>query len=286
MRIAVTGAAGHVGREVIRVLLATTDHEIVAVIRRPDALGPSSRVTPVVADYADEPALRRALTKTDTLVMISSDGPVARVMTHHANLVDAARSCGVDHVVALSGLDASPDSPFCYAQSYAHTERLLRASGCAYSIARASIFTEFFFALALDVLAGGQLRLPASDGRVSLVSRLDVARSLAALACGSPTATCHEITGPKSLDAHAVAAILQRQRSRPVTFVDTSPHEFSSRRALTGEDPWWTYAFTTMFDAIRQQRWSTVSDDARRLTRCTTTPAATVRAGGDADESS
>ena len=36
--------------------------------------------------------------------------------------------------------------------------------------------------------------------------------------------------------------------------------------SAAGEDPWWTYAFATMFASIRQQRWAAVSDDVAALT--------------------
>jgi NAD(P)H dehydrogenase (quinone) len=38
--------------------------------------------------------------------------------------------------------------------------------------------------------------------------------------------------------------------------------------AIAGEDPWWMYAYSTMFASIREQRWATVSDEVRRLTGC------------------
>jgi uncharacterized protein YbjT (DUF2867 family) len=49
------------------------------------------------------------------------------------------------------------------------------------SIARASIYSEFFLGLLARSLTSGQLRQPAADSRISLVSRADVARCLAPL---------------------------------------------------------------------------------------------------------
>lgn len=96
------------------------------------------------ADYADPQALGAALRDVDTLVFVSSDGPVAEVMVHQQNVIRAAGDSGVTHIVALSGLDTDLSPPFCYAVSYGYTERLLAESGCAVSIARASIYSEFF----------------------------------------------------------------------------------------------------------------------------------------------
>ena len=116
-----------------------------------------------------------------TLVFVSSDGPVAEVMVHYRNVIRAARDSGVARSVALSGLDADPSSPFCHAISYGYTGQPLAESGCPVSIARASIYSEFFLGLLARSRTSGQLRLPAADGRISLVSRADVELCLAPL---------------------------------------------------------------------------------------------------------
>jgi NAD(P)H dehydrogenase (quinone) len=219
------------------------------------------------ADYADLEALSTALRGADTLVFVSSDGPVAQVMAHHHNVIRAARASGVAHIVALSGLDADPCSPFCYAVSYAYTERLLAESGCLVSIARASIYSEFFIGFLTRARASGQVRLPAAGGRISLVSGADVARCLAALAV-RPAGGHHDITGPESLDLAAASALAAREWGTALEYVSITPAEHCAEMAIAGEDLWWMYAYSTMFASIREQRWAAVSDEVRRLTGC------------------
>ena len=203
-----TGAGGRIGAHVVATLAADTDDLIVALARRQLSLGAhGGQVVGAVADYADLPALRVALRDVDTLVLVSSDGPVAEVVVHHHNLIAAAADCGVTHVVALSGLDADQHSPFCYAVGNGYTEQMLRDSGCGFSIARASIYTEFLLAFVTTARAGGQLRLPAGDGQISPVCRGDVGRCLAALAIGPPSGRHHDITGPEALSLAAIAEI-------------------------------------------------------------------------------
>ena len=267
MRIAVTGATGRVGGRVVEILVATGDHQVVAVSRRPAArAAPGPLLATAVADYADLPALRAALRDVDTLVFVSSDGETVHVLRHHENVIQAAADTGVGHIVALSGLDADVGSPFCYAMSYGYTEQMLYGSGCAVSIARASIYTEFFLQLLTLARTGNEIRLPAADGRISLVSRADVGRCLAALAVGAPTGQHHDITGPAAPGMATIAALAGRQWGTPVSYAEVTPADFQIELARGGEEAWWCYAYSTMFDSVREQRWASVSGEVFRLT--------------------
>ena len=267
MRIAVTGATGQLGRQVVDLLAIDGAHEIVAVSRRePRAVKHRPQVRAAIADYADLPALRAAFAGVDTLVFVSSDGEAVNVLYHHWNVVRAAADSGIPHIVALSGLDADIASPFCYAVSYGRTEQLLRDSGCAVSIVRASVFTEFFMHFLEAARTTGEVRVPAADGRISLVSRTDVGRCLAALATAAPTERVHEITGPEAPDLAAIAAAASQQWNIPIAYVDVTPTEFLIEKARDGTEPWWSYAFSTMFHSVRQQRWTRVTGEVAKLT--------------------
>ncbi|GAA4711461.1 NAD(P)H dehydrogenase (quinone) [Promicromonospora umidemergens] len=283
MRIAVTGSTGTLGSQVVGLLAAGGltaspgaehgGHEVLALARRPDAVqaavGPAAwgaGVVPVRADYDDGPSLASALRGVDVLVFVSSDGDAARMMVHHHNVVRAAVGAGVGHVVYLSGVDADPGSPFCYAFTNGYTEGLLRRSGCGFSFARASLFTEFFAAFLRPALVSGALRVPGGEGRVALVSRSDVGRCLAALALLPPSGRHHDLTGPATLTFDGVAGVLSEVAGIPVSYTDIPPEVQVEELARAGEDPWWTYAYSTMFASVRQDRWSTVSDEVLRLT--------------------
>ena len=96
MRIAVTGASGQIGGQVVRLLAGEQAHQVVALSRRvlPSGRWPAG-VSARAADYADLDAVSTALRGADTLVFVSSDGPVAQVMVHHHNVVRAACASGV-----------------------------------------------------------------------------------------------------------------------------------------------------------------------------------------------
>lgn len=64
----------------------------------------------------------------------------------------------------------------------------------------------------------------------------------------------------------AVAGEPTRVAGRVVRYTDVAPGVLVEDLARAGEDPWWTYAYGTMFASVRQGRWSGVSDEVVRLT--------------------
>jgi NAD(P)H dehydrogenase (quinone) len=279
VRIAVTGASGRLGGQVVRLLAADETHHVVAVSRRGlRTEGQPAHVTTAAADYMDLPALRNALRDVDTLVFVSSDGEAERVLIHHDHVARAAADCGVPHVVALSSLDADLTSPFCYAVINGRTEQMLLDRGCTVTVARASLFTEFFLSFLTEAATSGQVRVPAADGRVSLVSREDVGRCLAAMAVAAPTGRHHDLTGPEPLDLATVAAVAEGVWRTPVRYVDVTPAEHHVEMARSGLEPWWCYAFSSMFASVRGQRWDAVSDEVLRWTGRPPAPLAEVLA--------
>ena len=82
----------------------------------------------------------------------------------------------------------------------------------------------------------------------------------------------HDITGPESLDLVTTSALAAREWGAALEYVGITPAEHCAEMAIGGEDPWWMYAYSTMFASIREQRWAAVSDEVRRLTGCSPAP--------------
>jgi NAD(P)H dehydrogenase (quinone) len=248
--IGVTGATGGVGSRVVRHLLARADRpEVVALSRRPDAGGRH-------ADYDDPASLRAAFAGLDTLVFISSDGVAEKIRRQHEHVVAAIAAARVEHVVYTSILDIAPDSRFYYSPGHQETEAWLTASGARTCFARTSIFADFFVETWLGPRA---VAVPAADGGMSLVTRDDTARALAAAAASEHEGIL-ELTGPEALTAAEIAALAGLAHE---TLDDA---EYRRRLAADGNPDWLVEAFASMFASVREGRFAAVSADVPRLT--------------------
>ncbi len=267
MSVAVTGARGNIGSKVVDLLARSVDMEVVAVVRRPmSETRFQQNVRSALADYSDSAALKAAFAGSETLVLVTSDGDSASCLSHHRNMVAAAVDVGVSRIVALSSLDADERSPFCYAKSNAFTETMVLESGLNVAIARASIFAEFFKEWPIAACRTGDCRLPAGDGRISLVSRDDVARSLASLATEAQPGT-YDITGPESLDLTTIVSQASQRFGLHIRYTDITPLEYAIETTKTGLESWVVYAYCSFFQSIREHRWASVSDGVYKLTK-------------------
>ncbi len=65
---------------------------------------------------------------------------------------------------------------------------------------------------------------------------------------------------------HDIAAEAARIWHTQISYVDLTPSDFQREMAAEELDPWWCYAFSSMFTSIRQHRWDTVTDHVHQLT--------------------
>lgn len=267
MTIGVTGATGGVGSGVIRHLLAMPDPpSIVALARRPDAVIEPARRTARRADYEDPRSLQEAFEGLDTLVFVSSDGMAETMRRHHEHVVDAAIEAGVSRVVYTSILDVSPASRFFYSPIHRETEARIAASGLRHCFARTSIFDDFLVETwVAPALASGVLTLPAGGGRMSLITREDTARALAAAAAGSLEGVM-ELTGPEAITASDVARATGSETGCTLRHVDVDDETYRRRLADDGEPTWLIEAYASMFTSVREGRFERVSNDVAELT--------------------
>jgi uncharacterized protein YbjT (DUF2867 family) len=185
----------------------------------------------VEADFDDTASLRQALSGVQRAFLVTNSSE--RVAERQLRFVALARESGVKHIVYLSQLHASSESPLRFLRYHAAVEEALRGSGMSYTNLRPNLYMQGLLMIGKSIASEGRFFAPAGDARVSVV---DV-RDIAAVAVAALTQTGHEgktydITGPEALTHAQMAAQLAQALNRPVTFVDVPEQVF--REALRG----------------------------------------------------
>jgi uncharacterized protein YbjT (DUF2867 family) len=216
-----------------------------------------------VATSAEAGAARAALAGVRTLFMVSGAETPDRV-DQHRTFIDAAADAAVHQVVYVSFFGAAADATFTLARDHWATEEHLRASGLRHTVLRDNLYADF---LPLMVGDDGVLRGPAADGRVAAVALDDIA-DVAATVLRAPeehVGRAYELTGPRALTLHEVAAILSEATGRAVAYHPETVAEAYASRASYGAPDWQVDAWVSTYTAIANGELERVTADVERV---------------------
>jgi len=182
MKVAITGASGQLGTQVVKAVLALIPNaNIVGLARTPDTakhLGIEIRP----GDYNERDVLEESLQSVDAVLLVSGmDAPERRIQQHR-NVIKAARSAGVKKIVYTSVQGAEEATAFSpIVQSNRRTEEDVRRSGLAWVIGRNGIYIEPDVEYLETYKKAGGITNCAGDGRCGYTTRPELAYAYARL---------------------------------------------------------------------------------------------------------
>ena len=227
MSIVITGAAGHLGRDVVAALLArgVPAGQIVATARRPEALADFADQGVVVrqVDHDDPASLRSPFAGAQTLLLISGSEPGAR-LAQHRNVIDAASEAGVALLAYTSILQADTSS-LLLAADHKATEIMLATSGVPHAVLRNGWYFENYTGQLATYLEHGIVG-SAGDGRVSAAARADFADAAAAvLTTDGHVGAVYELGG-ESFTLTEFAAALSTALGKTISYTDVAAAQY------------------------------------------------------------
>lgn len=291
-RIVITGASGNYGRGVTDRLVAMgRTADLILITRKPEKLADRAAqgCTVRYGDFDRPETLAAAVQGAQRMLLISGTRVGARVAQHRA-AVDAAAAAGVDHIVYTSfiGID-DPANPAEVRHDHIETERLIRASGCAWTMLRDAHYADAMIVMAgPGVMQTGKWFSNAGEGREAMVWRDDCIDSAVAVLTGDGhRGQIYNITGPDLQTFREVAAIMAEVTGRPVEYVPLDdegqyavfdamgiPRRPVDDTSVAGI-PWNSDDMVTFGRAIREGFLALCTADVERLTG---RPARSVRA--------
>jgi len=247
--IAVTGSTGYIGNRVACGLAQLSLHQrlIVRDPKRAPAL-PNTQVVQA-ASFGHTEEMKQALRGVKTLFLVSAhdrmeiarQSAIRKVsppeydrIQQHISAVDAAAAAGVEHIVYLSFLNATPHSTFILARDHFATEEHIRRLGIPFTFLRMNLFSDF---VPVFVSRDGVIRGPAGNGRVSWVTRDDVAGVIIAVLSGRDhEGKTYDVTGPEAMTMVQTAKQLSLATGRNIRYEPQTPDEARTLRTASGMD--------------------------------------------------
>ncbi len=250
MTIVITGATGHLGRQVVEQLLARgiDPSTVVAGGRNEEALARLAEhgVRTARVDYADPATLDAAFAGADKVLLISGT-EVGRRSVQHKAVIDAARRVGAS-LVYTSAPKAST-SALVLAPEHKATEGLLEGSGLTYTVLRNNWYTENYDDTIRQAASTGTILASTGDGLVASATRRDYAEAAAVvLATDEYAGEILELGGDEPWSMDDLAAAVAEVAGRPVTVnqVSTDEHVEALKGLGLDED---TAGFVAALDA-------------------------------------
>lgn len=278
MTIAVTGAAGQLGRLVVDRLKSkiAADH-IVALVRSPDKASDLD-VEAHAFDYAKKDTLAPALAGVETLLLISSS-EIGQRGAQHRNVIAAAKAAGVGRIVYTTLLHADT-SPLDLAAEHLDTEAALAEAGIRTTILRNGWYTENYTGSIPGALAGGAFLGSAGDAQISSAARADYAEAAAVvLTTTGHDGKVYELAGDSAWTLADLAGEISRQSGRDIPYKDVPAAEYAAALASFGVPDAFAGAIAGWDVAASK---GALFDDSRQLSaliaRPTTPMPASVRA--------
>jgi uncharacterized protein YbjT (DUF2867 family) len=223
----VTGASGNAGGAVVRALLA--EGEAVRALVREGSSVPRG-AEPVVGDLNRPDTFSDALAGVRGAFLLSG-------YERMEELLATMRTAGVERVVLLSSSAApSGDTSNAVARYHIESERLVEASGIAWTFLQPNSFMSNTFRWLPQLRAGDVVRLPFADVAIATIDPDD----LGAVAAAALTGDRHEgrsyrLSGPESLRPPEQVAIVAQALGRQVRFEAQSDEE--AREEMSGTMP-------------------------------------------------
>jgi NAD(P)H dehydrogenase (quinone) len=253
--ILVTGATGKIGSSIAR-FLERSGNSLRLLVRDPGKLSDFRNAQKAKGDYTDVQSLDHAFMGVSSAFIVSGYAEPGERAKLHRNAFQAAHRAGVQYLIYLSTLGASPNSRFPMSRDHYESEGFLKETGVAHTILRDSFYAE----LAVEMFSKeGVMKGPGGQGKVSWVGREEVAEAAARLlASDKPLLGTFPMTGPTALTLTETAALLSSLKHLALRYEDEPLKAAKDWRSKLGVPAWEVETWVGSYEAIAAGEFETI----------------------------
>lgn len=187
-------------------------------------------------------------------------------MVQHENVIKAAERNGVKHIVKLSALGASKDSPIALMRWHAETEEQLRNSKIDWTFLRPQLYMQNLLRFGDSVASNGCFSTPMGSGEFALVDIRDIAEAAAKVLSGRGHADkIYTLTGPAAVSYEDIAKHLSAILQRPINYNQVTQKQFYETLLEKGFPSWRAYDLAYIAEAYSNNSNKLITNDINTL---------------------
>lgn len=231
--ILVTGATGHLGNRVIETLLKNVPANQIKALVRDEQKAKSlidKGVTITIGDYENKLALNNAMQGVNKVLLVS--GLDENRLEQHKNVIDAAKTAGVERIVYTSVAmeDVSSSVMKDFMGSHFQTEDYIKESGLSYTLMRNSLYMDVIPMFIGEKPNETGVVLPAGNGKVAFALREEMAEALAnVLIDDTHTNKVYNITNAEAYSFSDVAGALSELYGKEIAYTSPETDDFAAQ---------------------------------------------------------
>lgn len=267
--ILITGATGQLGGAALEQAASIAGKENVVAFARNKEKGQALEAqgyTVRFGDFDNKAALEAAMEGIDKVFLVPTVDH--HRFEQHKNVVDAAKSAGVSHLVyaGVTMKDLSTSKLIPLMESHYQTDDYIRQSGIPYTLLHNNLYMDVIPMFVGEQVIEKGIYLPTGDGKVAFALRREMGEAAANVITGS----LHEnkeyaITGAAAYSYQDIADTLGALSGKTVNFHDANPDSFEEILTSYGL-PEFAIFMTNGFSLdTRNGQFSEVSGDLENL---------------------
>ncbi|MGE7388180.1 SDR family oxidoreductase [Streptomyces sp. NPDC004126] len=215
----VTGATGNIGSALLKELQACGVRPLRGLTRDAATAFFPDGVEAVEGDLAKSASIISAIQGVRSLFLLPNLGP-------DAGILEAARQAGVDHVVLVSSITVQTHPHLGPARANLAVERLLKASGMAWTILWPTQFASNALMWAASIRGRETVRAPYAETALPTIHPADIA-AVARVALTEPGhhGQTYALTGPEPVTARQQVEVIAAALGWQIPFTEISRRE-------------------------------------------------------------
>jgi NAD(P)H dehydrogenase (quinone) len=265
--IVVTGGNGQLGRHIVQALKELIGPSFIVTVREPEKAADlaAEGIDVRAGDFQNPDEIARGLEGADTMLLMMANGPQEPRVRGHKNAIDAAKKVGIKNLTFVSYLGDQPDSPFPSTPGIFLTVDHLKLQGFEPTLLRNGNYVDGALATVRNAAATGKIVSAQGDGKVSSVSRRDLARATAKILTEGDkhAGKTYALTGPAAYGNADYAKLASELSGKPVVYEQLTLEEYKAQLEAAGTPT--AFAMGSA-ETVRRGLMSEVSNDIEMLT--------------------